>query len=97
MFSSAQLSKEKDMKLGMWRVTGKVLNTAVELKLALTTQKGTLRAVSPQTASNKLGYIVPGKMDKQEIAVKLQFEFDKEYTIDELLSALPAGGSRFTK
>src|SRR3989344_4144116 len=53
IFRAAQLHKSPAMKPGTWSVNGKVQKTTVELKLALTKQKKTLRAVPEISVKEK--------------------------------------------
>ncbi|MEK6825341.1 MAG: NFACT RNA binding domain-containing protein [Nanoarchaeota archaeon] len=96
IFNSSQLNKEKNMKAGMWKVTGKVQRISVPLKLALTHQQGILRAVPEKTLKNfknRICTIIPGKIDKKDLFVKIALE-EFSFTQEEFLAALPAGGSK---
>ena len=100
IFKASQLYKKKDMKKGTWGVTGIIKKINVELKLALTTQKGVLRAIPESSLKNKkdiLLKICPGKTPKEILTPKLQIELNRHYPYNELLSALPAGGIRICK
>lgn len=96
VFLSSQLVKEKGMKAGTWSVKTTLERLTVPLKLALTLQHGIVRAVPPPTVSKKdtLAIICPGTLDKNDLATKLAFESSKQFTKEELLAALPAGGSK---
>jgi hypothetical protein len=95
VFRASQLEKKKGMKTGTWGVRGAVEKVVVELKLALTKQKNTYRAI-PLSAVKKSGVlmtILPGKADKTVMAdFILEKLKEKKAKKDELLSALPAGG-----
>ncbi|MBM3232973.1 DUF814 domain-containing protein [Candidatus Pacearchaeota archaeon] len=96
IFRSDQLYKSNKMKEGMWGVNGKIERKKVILKLVLTIQKDILRAVpelSIKTKKDSMLIIIPGKTDKND----LFDELDKtmyNFTKEEFLSALPAGGSK---
>lgn len=95
IFYLSQLSKEKKMKTGTWGVKGKVQRKKVILELALTRQKGILRAVPIPTIKYKKDIILlikPGKIPKEEMLPKIQVEISNHLKQDELLAALPAGG-----
>lgn len=94
IFRTNQLSKNPSMKEGMWRVAGQVEKITVPLELALVKQRGTLRAVSPKTAKNVLMRVVPGTIDKTDMAAKLGVELGDAFSHDEIIAALPAGGVR---
>lgn len=94
IFKPEQIVKEKGSKTGTFTVLGKIRKAKAELKLALTIQKGRLRAVPLTVAQDILYMLQPGKIQKEEaveeIAKKLKQEnlcFKKE----EILNALPAG------
>jgi len=97
IFKSNQLSKQKGMKTGTWRVIGKVKKVQVNLKLALTKQKGVYRAVPEKTVHKKdvLLTICSGKVDKKDMVAKFVIELeDSKLQENELMAALPAGGVR---
>lgn len=93
-FTTTQLTKERGMKTGMWRVRGKITHLRVELQLVLAVQHKTLRAVPPPSTSRPLLKIVPGTVDKSAIAAQIGVELGDAFTHDEIVSALPAGGVR---
>lgn len=99
VFSSAQLSKERGMKAGMWRVLGKVDKQKVEMKLSLVKQKGVLRAVplSSVKKSQVIASVCPGKNDKSVVAHAFEVDMGEKIGYDELMAALPAGGVRKCK
>ena len=100
IFNLYQLIKSKLMKIGTWGVKGKIKKISVPLELVLIKQKSKLRAVPESVAKSKkqiLLKIVPGEIDKQQILPKLQITLNQEFNQDELLSALPAGGTRIIK
>lgn len=95
IFKLSQLHKSKGMKEGTWGVNGKIERTSVKLELALTKQKEVLRAVPIQSAKSEKNIIIkikPGKIDKLDIAAKIELELDTVFDQEELLSAIPAGG-----
>lgn len=93
IFSLSQLYKTEKMKIGTWGVKGEVKRINVSLELALTKQKGKLRAVPEKSAKkNILLKIKPGKLNKKDALPKLQIEISESLNHDELLSALPTGG-----
>lgn len=99
IFKASQVSKERSMKTGTWRVSGEIQNAKVELSLVLTRQKNILRAVPENSVSKKdvIIKICPGKIDKRDMLAKIQLETDEEMKAEELLAALPAGGVRVCK
>ena len=96
VFSTTQLYKEKSMKAGTWGVKSKIERISVSLELALTRQKGLLRAVPPSVVSKGevLVMLSPGTIDKTDMVPKLELEIDEPFRQEELLAALPAGGSK---
>jgi hypothetical protein len=97
VFKLSQLYKKKEMKIGTWGVKGKIEKKTVDLVLVLIKQKDTLRAVPELTAKSKKSIILkicPGTIDKKDFITKMQVEFTTPPTQQELLSALPAGGSK---
>jgi hypothetical protein len=96
VFTSDQLSKEKEMKAGMWKVKGQIKHMNVELKLALTKQKGVLRAVPLMSAKKVIVSMIPGNIDKQDAAIKIELTTGDKLDMEQLVSALPAGGIKIT-
>ncbi len=94
IFKTSQLSKEPNMKAGMWRVTGRVEKVPVTLELGLVKQKGTLRAVPLATNMKPLMTVIPGTIDKESMAAQLGVELGDSFTRSEIVAALPAGGVR---
>jgi len=95
IFRLSQLYKNRSMKLGTWGVSGKVERIKGSLELALTKQKGMLRAVPLLSVKNKKSIIlviVPGKTDK--ITFLSSLSKDKGLDKEQLLSSLPSGGIR---
>ncbi len=92
VFQSDQLSKEPNMKAGTWRVRGKTKRVSVPLELALIKQRGTLRATPMKTTTRPLMCIVPGTIDKVDIAAQFGVELGDSFAHDEIVAALPAGG-----
>ena len=91
VFLTEQLIKKSSMKSGTFGVLGKIDRINVELKLALTLQKGVLRAVPLDSVKEKKHkVIIPGKRSKEEFANILSEELKKGK--DEVLNALPTGG-----
>ena len=91
VFLTEQLIKKGSMKAGTFGVLGKIDRINVELKLALTLQKGVLRAVPLDSVKEKKHkVIIPGKRSKEEFANILSEELKKGK--DEVLNALPTGG-----
>lgn len=94
IFKPEQITKEKGNKTGTFAVLGKIQKAKAELKLALTMQKGRLRAVPLTAAQDILCTIKPGKISKEKIAeiiAKILKEERLKFTIQEILNALPAG------
>ncbi len=96
IFDSSQLMKDKNMKTGTWKVSGKIKRVSVELKLVLARQKGILRAVPENSAKKYLIKVCPGKNDKKTMANKFAVELDN-VSYEELMMALPAGGVRICR
>lgn len=98
-FYASQLYKQKSMSQGTWGVKSKIESFSVPLILSLTRQKGIIRAVPPESISQKdtLAVITPGKIDKQDLLPKLELELNESFSQEELLCALPAGGSRMVR
>lgn len=98
IFRASQLYKNSSMKEGTWGLNGKIQKTTVELKLTLTKQKETLRAVPLITIKTKHFLIIcPGKIDKVEMLAKLQLELNEDFSAEEVLAAIPAGGIQIVK
>lgn len=93
IFLAEQIIKNKSMKQGTFGVIGKIDRKTVELKLYLTNQKNILRAI-PQKTKDSIA-ITPGKINKQEFAEQIAIKLEKEQ--EEVLQALPTGGSQITK
>lgn len=100
IFRLSQVAKNKSMKTGTWGVIGKIKHKKVELKLILAKQKEILRAVPEITIKNKeeiLLKILPGKISKENMLSKLKLILDENFSNEEILSALPAGGIAISK
>ncbi len=99
IFKLSQMHKKRDMKTGTWGVKGDIKMTVVDLELVLTIQNEKLRAVPESSVKKKdiLLKIAPGKIDKTQMLTKIQIALDKDYSEEEILSALPAGGVRIVK
>lgn len=97
IFLSSQFVKTRTMKTGTWGVKTRVERMNVQPKLALTRQHSILRAVPLSTLPQKkvLAIICPGTLGKDDIATKLELEIHEHVSQEEVLAALPAGGSRF--
>jgi hypothetical protein len=98
-FLSSQLYKEKQMKPGTWGVETRIERFNAPLKLALTRQKGVLRAVPPQSVHKKeiIACLCPGTLDKRDLLPKLELEIGQLFASEEVLAAAPAGGSKLCK
>ena len=99
IFKLSQLEKLKSFPAGRWLVKDKIEKKEVELKLVLTKQKSVLRAV-PEGAAEKsqiLLRLFPGKIDKSDLLPKFQVLLKQEFSQEELLSAIPAGGVSIIK
>ncbi len=92
IFTTMQLTKEKGMKTGSWRVNGPVKKVSAPLQLALTVQKKVLRAVPISAAREKLALICPGQVDKSTMLAALQLTIGDRFSAEDILGALPAGG-----
>ena len=92
IFISEQLSKDKEMKEGMWRVKGEVKHKTVKLELVLIKQKGILRAVPGATSKKFIVKIIPGNIEKQDALIKIQTGTSVKLDSEQFLSAIPAGG-----
>jgi hypothetical protein len=97
IFSLSQLGKTKQMKTGTWGVLGKAQKKTVALELVLTKQNNKLRAVPEKAAKSFFLKIIPGKIDKTQMLVKLQVEIPESFSEQEFLSALPSGGISIRK
>lgn len=97
IFKLSQVYKGKDMKEGTWGVQGNIEKIKVPLQLSLVRQKGILRAVPKSAAKNPIINISPGNIEKKDVAAKLELEIDKVFNQEELSSALPSGGFKFSK
>jgi hypothetical protein len=97
IFSLSQLRKTKSMKTGSWNVLGKVERKTVTLELVLTKQNNKLRAVPSKITKDFFLKIIPGKIDKTQMLVKLQTEIPESFSEQEFLSALPSGGISIRK
>jgi len=97
IFSTRQIFKDKNMKIGTWGVKPKIKIKTVLLSLVLTKQKGKLRAVPEKTTSSFLLKIKPGNTDKTKMADKIQKLLDNKFSKEEILSALPPGGVSISK
>lgn len=92
-FKLSQLDKDNSMKEGTWNVSGRVKDFTVKIELAIVKQNGVIRAV-PKISVNEdeiISIAVPGKIDKTKVKTD-SLKVNKE----ELISALPAGGVRFS-
>lgn len=94
LFSSTQLYKTNSMKSGTWGVKGTVQEQTVDLKLALTKQRGVLRAVPLSVAPKASIVITPGTIAKEDMLLKLELECTESLAREEILQALPTGGCK---
>ena len=99
VFQLSNLFKSNSMKTGTWGVKKLTKRISAPLSLVLTTQKGKLRAVPKSTLKSSIPLLIisPGKTDKIILAPKIQDLLNNKFTKDEILSALPAGGSKIQK
>ena len=99
IFKTTQLHKEKGMNAGTWGVRQPVEHRNVMLRLALMLQHGILRAVPEMTPAKKevLILLCPGSIDKRDISAKLALEQGLSFTHEEIMAALPAGGSKICR
>ncbi|MEK6891222.1 MAG: NFACT RNA binding domain-containing protein [Nanoarchaeota archaeon] len=95
VFLMEQIVKMKNMKSGTFGVIEKVDRKSLELKLYLTIQKERARFVPQKPLKEQTICIVPGKMPKDQIAEELAVKL--EITKEEILNALPTGGSKICK
>lgn len=98
VFNSSNIYKNNLMKQGTWGVKGIVERISVPLSLSLVKQEQVARAVpaSMVDSKNKL-IIVPGSIKKEDFILKIQLETKGEYSQEELVSALPAGGFKLIR
>jgi len=87
IFTSFQVEKGKNMKVGTFGILGKPEKKVVRLKLYLTKQRKKLRAVPFETGEIRL---VPGKMKKDEVAKILSEKL--KVGVNVVVQALPSGG-----
>lgn len=97
VFDSKKIFKTKGMKTGTWGVKPTIKNIKVQLMLTLTKQSEVLRAVPVRTINKPKLLLFPGKIDKHDLAPKIEIEMNQSFSHEEVLSALPAGGSKITK
>ncbi len=95
IFKGEQVIKNKGMKHGTFGVMGSVNKKKVQLKLALDVQNTKLRAVPESSAKKKLIILKPGKLDKEEAALKiikiLKDKYSYLVTKEEVMAAIPSG------
>ena len=97
LFLSKDIIKSRNMKTGTWGVLKRLKSFDIELKLALTKQKSIIRAVPESAAKPALLRIMPGKINKKDMLVKIQIELGEEINASDLDAALPAGGVGIVK
>jgi len=97
IFKTSQISKPKNAKPGLWKVSGKIKKIKVPLELFLIEQKKILRAVPEKTSKNHKLKIVPGNIEKEKLMPEFKKFFGKKFNKEQLMSALPAGGIRIYK
>lgn len=93
-FSLGDMKKTRSMKPGTWGVNHTKETYLSELKLVLTEQENTLRAVSEKTlsaAQERFAILTPGKLEKEQCAEQIYIKLQKRYTKEQILAALPAG------
>ncbi|MFH0831647.1 MAG: NFACT RNA binding domain-containing protein [archaeon] len=100
IFSKEQVSKEKSQKQGTFTILGKIRKAKAELRLAISIQKGKLRAV-PETAADEIFCIIkPGVIPKDKTAreiSKILREQEVKVSTDEILNSLPSGKFKIEK
>jgi len=95
IFKGADIFKDKGMKTGTFGVKSKK-KVKVRPELMVIIQKGKIRAV-PKTKRKEesLAVITPGKMDKEEAAIKIAKKIKEKYLLpvskEEVMSAIPSG------
>jgi hypothetical protein len=92
IFKLSEIHKPKKLKTGTFVVKTKLKRKKVSLKLALSVQRKTLRAVPEKSAKKSLLEIVPGKTPKEKQLKKISEVLKGKFSNDEILSALPPGG-----
>lgn len=100
IFMSSQVTKPKGSKRGLWHVNGDIKRVNIDIKLVLARQKKVLRAVPEESVKKEdiLLRICPGKTDKKDMLAKFELELNGgNFSANELLAALPAGGVRICK
>jgi len=94
IFNNKQVVKKHGMKLGTFGVLGKEIRRKVPMKLWLEIQEEKLRAVP--NPEKKIISVEPGMKEKKELLVEIQKilkeTYDKEFSKEEIMQALPAGG-----
>ncbi|MEK6848864.1 MAG: NFACT RNA binding domain-containing protein [Nanoarchaeota archaeon] len=95
IFSAEQITKEKNMKTGTFRVIDLVKNMEAKLGAKLIRQKGVLRVVPMSVEGKEICAILQGAIPKEITAENLAkiFKLDKQ----EVLEALPSGGFSISK
>lgn len=93
VFSSKDIYKMKNMKIGTWGVKKIIERISSTLQLYLTIQKDVLRAV-PVSAVKKESILIisPGNLDKKEFILKADIISKKNLNKEQLISAIPSGG-----
>jgi len=95
IFKGADIFKDKGMKTGTFGVKSKK-KVKVRPELMVIIQKGKIRAV-PKTKRKEesLAVITPGKMDKEEAAIKIAKKIKEKYLLpvskEEVMRAIPSG------
>jgi hypothetical protein len=94
IFKGEQVYKNKSMKTGTFGVMGEKKTMKVKPELVLVIQKGKLRAVPTTTKEEKLTVVVPGKLSKEEAAIKIARAISNKYHFpvsrDEIMQAIPS-------
>ena len=90
VFLSKQLYKSKGMSVGTFGIKGPIDRRRVNLKLVLSLQKNSVRAVPEISLKPKekiYYFLVPGKVEKSELAEHLSIKLKRSK--EEVLNALP--------
>jgi len=101
IFRGEQVTKERKMKVGTFGILGSVERKKVPLKLALTIQRGKIRAVPLSVAKKRLLLLTPGKLDKDtatsQIVRIIKDKYSYPVTKEEIMSAIPSGNISIKK
>jgi hypothetical protein len=101
IFQGNQVKKTKDMKIGTFGISGKVLNKNVKLELVLDIQEGKLRAIPEISAKKPLLKIIPGNLTKESATIEILKILNKEYNLilqkEEIMNCIPANNMEIKK